>query len=91
MYDAVDDPYTYENSTVLVNKLDLRSQTELDDFEAEISSARAREPLPAGDLGLSALLRGPPSPVPGCLRMGRQAADRSNRETGKSVLLPGKY
>jgi cell filamentation protein len=50
MYDAVDDPYTYENSTVLVNKLDLRSQAELDDFEAEISSARAREPLPAGDL-----------------------------------------
>ena len=50
MYDAVEDPYTYENSTVLVNKLDLRSQSELDDFEAEISSARAREPLPAGEL-----------------------------------------
>ena len=26
MYDAVDDPYTYENSTVLRNKLDLRAQ-----------------------------------------------------------------
>jgi len=26
MYDAIDDPYTYENSTVLVNKLDLRDQ-----------------------------------------------------------------
>jgi len=50
MYDAVDDPYTYENSTVLINKLELRSQSELDDFEAEITSARAREPLPAGDL-----------------------------------------
>lgn len=50
MYDAVDDPYTYENSTVLINKLDLRSRSALDDFEAEISSARAREPLPAGDL-----------------------------------------
>jgi hypothetical protein len=24
MYDAIDDPYTYENSTVLVNKHDLR-------------------------------------------------------------------
>jgi cell filamentation protein len=43
MYDAVDDPYTYENSTVLINKLDLRDQAELDDFEAEISSARANE------------------------------------------------
>jgi len=39
MYDAVDDPYTYENSTVLVNKLDLRVQEELDAFEAEISSS----------------------------------------------------
>jgi cell filamentation protein len=50
MYDAVDDPYTYENSTVLVNKLDLRAQAELDAFEAEISSARADEPLPGGIL-----------------------------------------
>ena len=50
MYDAIDDPYTYENSTVLVNKLDLRTQEELDAFEAEISSARAEEPLPEGTL-----------------------------------------
>lgn len=50
MYDAIDDPYTYENSAVLVNKLGLRDQAELDDFEAEISSARADEPLPEGAL-----------------------------------------
>jgi cell filamentation protein len=50
MYDAVEDPYTYKNSTVLKNKLDLRSQVELDAFEAEISSARADEPLPDGTL-----------------------------------------
>src|ERR1700716_309780 len=50
MYDAVDDPYTYENSTVLVNKLDLREQAELEAFEAEISSARADESLPEGNL-----------------------------------------
>jgi hypothetical protein len=48
MYDAAEDAYTYENSTVLVNKLDLRNQAQLDAFEAEISSARAEEPLPAG-------------------------------------------
>jgi cell filamentation protein len=48
MYDAIDDPYTYENSTVLINRLDLRNQGELDDFEAEISNARAGEPLPEG-------------------------------------------
>ena len=50
MYDAIDDPYTYENSTVLVNKLDLKAQNELDAYEAEISSARAEEPLPEGSL-----------------------------------------
>jgi len=50
MYDAAIDPYTYENSTVLVNKLDLHDQGELDDFEAEITHARAHEPLPQGNL-----------------------------------------
>jgi cell filamentation protein len=50
MYDATDDPYTYKDSTVLVNKLDLRDQAELDDFEAEITNARAGEPLPEGNL-----------------------------------------
>jgi len=50
MYDAIEDPYTYTNSTVLVNKLDLQNQAELDAFEAEISSARAEEPLPDGQL-----------------------------------------
>ena len=50
MYDAIEDPYTYKNSTVLVNKLDLRNQAELEAFEAEISSARAEEPLPDGSL-----------------------------------------
>jgi fido (protein-threonine AMPylation protein) len=50
MYDAIEDPYTYKNSTVLVNKLDLHDQAALDAFEAEISSARAEEPLPDGSL-----------------------------------------
>ncbi len=50
MYDAVDDPYTYDRSTVLKNKLDLRSQKKLDAFEAEISTQRAAEPLPKGSL-----------------------------------------
>jgi hypothetical protein len=42
MYDAADDPYTYENSTVLINELDLRDQAELDDFEASVGWAKAR-------------------------------------------------
>jgi cell filamentation protein len=50
MYDAIDDPYTYANSTVLVNKLGLQSQAELDAFEAEISNARADELFPEGTL-----------------------------------------
>jgi cell filamentation protein len=50
MYDAIEDPYTYKNSTVLVNKLDLRDQVDLDAFEAEISNARAEEALPDGSM-----------------------------------------
>jgi cell filamentation protein len=50
MYDAIEDPYTYKNSTVLINLIDLHDQGELDDFEAEISNARAAEPLPMGQL-----------------------------------------
>ena len=50
MYDAIDDPYTYQNSTVLINKLDLRDHDKLDAYEAEISNARAEEALPEGDL-----------------------------------------
>ena len=48
MYDAIDDPYTYVNSTVLVNKLDLRDQDELDAYEAEISNARSGEAAARG-------------------------------------------
>lgn len=50
MYDVIADPYTCENSTVLVNKLGLCEQAELDAFEAEISNARALEALPEGEL-----------------------------------------
>ncbi|MGJ4945418.1 Fic/DOC family protein [Bradyrhizobium sp. HKCCYLS1011] len=51
MYDAVEDPYCYPGTTVLKNKLDLRKQSELDAFEAEITAQRAEEPLPSGRLG----------------------------------------
>lgn len=50
MYDAIDDPYTYEGSTVLRNKLGLTDAQELEDFEAEISAQRATESLPTGSL-----------------------------------------
>ncbi|MBI5323438.1 Fic family protein [Bradyrhizobium sp.] len=50
MYDAVADDYCYPGTTVLKNKLDLRSAEELAAFEAEVSDARADEELPAGNL-----------------------------------------
>lgn len=53
MYDAVEDPYCYPGTTVLKNKLHLKSQVELDSFEAEITAQRAEEPLPAGRLSYS--------------------------------------
>ncbi len=37
MYDAVVDPYCYPGTTVLINKLNLRYQKQLDAFEAEIT------------------------------------------------------
>src|SRR6202012_2718480 len=50
MYDAVEDPYCYPGTTVLINKLGLRNQAALDKFEAEITRQRSAEPLPAGNL-----------------------------------------
>jgi cell filamentation protein len=50
MYDAVADPYCYPDTTVLINKLDLRDQAKLDAFEAEITTQRAAEPFPDGRL-----------------------------------------
>jgi cell filamentation protein len=53
MYPAIDDPYCYPGTTVLVNKLGLRSQRELDAFESEISLQRAAESLPSGRLSFT--------------------------------------
>lgn len=53
MYDAVEDPYCYSGTTVLINKLNLRDQTALSEFELEISNQRATEPLPIGLFGVS--------------------------------------
>jgi cell filamentation protein len=50
MYEAFDDPYCYPGTSVLKNRLDLRTQSELQEFEAMITAQRADEPLPAGRL-----------------------------------------
>jgi cell filamentation protein len=51
MYRAEPDPYCYPGTSVLINRLDIREQTVLDAFEAEITSQRATEPLPRGRFG----------------------------------------
>jgi cell filamentation protein len=81
MYDAVDDPYTYENSTVLINKLDLRDQGELDDFEAEITTARAGRTSSGRQSRFCALLCDPPSFIPGSVRLGRHSANGKKHES----------
>lgn len=48
MYKAEPDPYCYEGTTVLINRADLRDQTELDEFEGEMLSLRFSEPFPTG-------------------------------------------
>jgi cell filamentation protein len=50
MYEVADDPYCYPGTSVLKNRLDLRTQAELDRFETFIAAQRADEPLPAGRL-----------------------------------------
>jgi cell filamentation protein len=50
MYAAHHDPYCYPGTTVLINRLGLRNQSELNAFEAEVSAERATQSLPAGSL-----------------------------------------
>jgi cell filamentation protein len=50
MYAAIDDPYCYPGTAVLINKLGLRDQKQLDAFESEISFQRSTESLPSGRL-----------------------------------------
>ncbi len=47
-YDAFNDPYAYEDTDVLINKLDLRDSALLEAFESEMTTLRANEPLPDG-------------------------------------------
>lgn len=53
MYEAIDDPYTYKGTSILKNRLGLRDQSDLDEFEAESTAQRFSEPLPAGRLGVA--------------------------------------
>ncbi|ESY80292.1 adenosine monophosphate-protein transferase [Mesorhizobium sp. LNHC221B00] len=49
-YVAEFDPLCYPGTTVLINLLDSRDQTELDEVELALFLTRADEPLPAGEL-----------------------------------------
>ena len=51
MYATPEDPYCYPGTTVLKNLADLRTQPELDAFEAAMVTQRLDEPLPRGRLG----------------------------------------
>ncbi len=50
MYEVADDTYCYPGTTVLKNKLEIRRQDVLDEFETEMTDLRAAEPLPPGNL-----------------------------------------
>lgn len=51
MYKVDDDTYCYPGTTVLKNKLDIRRQELLDEFETDMTDLRAAEPLPSGNFG----------------------------------------
>ena len=48
MYRAEPEPYCYPGITVLINRLGFRDQSRLDAFEAEVTTERATQLLPAG-------------------------------------------
>lgn len=50
VYTAEHDPLCYEGTSVLKNKLDLRVQAELDEYELAVFLTRADEPWPTGQL-----------------------------------------
>jgi len=50
MYQAELDPYCYPGTSVLINRLDIRSQSRLEAFETDVSAERASQPLPPGRL-----------------------------------------
>ena len=50
MYEIADDTYCYPGTSVLINKIDTRRQDVLDQFEMEMTSQRATEPMPSGTL-----------------------------------------
>lgn len=52
MYEATPDPYCYLGTSVLKNIPGIRTQTELDRFEAAITAQRGEEPFPAGRFGV---------------------------------------
>lgn len=53
MYGVNDDPFSYKNTSILKNRLGIRTQDELDDFEAEATAQRFSEPLPVGRCSVS--------------------------------------
>jgi hypothetical protein len=86
MYDAVTDDCCYPGTTVLKNKLDLRSAEELADFEAEVSDARADEALPTGSLIFTFQSYSSTS-IPRRLRMGWGNPQRPHFQRRQHVLL----
>jgi cell filamentation protein len=50
MYEAGNDPYCYPGTSVLRNRLNLRTASEVEKFETFMTAQRAREPLPLGRL-----------------------------------------
>ena len=50
MYEAENDPYCYPGTSILRNRFGIRDQATLEALETELTSARAEEPLPDGNL-----------------------------------------
>jgi len=56
MYEAVQDPYCYPGTSVLINRLDIRDQAALDAFEADATAERSSHEMPQGSLDYDSYL-----------------------------------
>ncbi len=88
MYRTGKDPYCYPGIAVLRNRLNLRSQAELDQFEAFMTAQRADEPMPPGRLSYSHYRAIHRHLFQGRLFLGRQDSHGPHRQAGKRILLP---
>jgi hypothetical protein len=53
VYGSISDPYCYDGSTVLINRLGIKNQNALNEVERQLTSLRFEEPIPQGNFDVA--------------------------------------